>query len=148
MKLPRPGVHLQQGAPLDAEREDEFPERVVDRLIDAPDRQVDEIGRHIQEQALEAQQTTGQRLGDILIARFGISRVELSSALLKQLADNERPGGAKADRSSGNRDLEAPLPVVPASVSEAIEQADERARGRNVDGDMEQRGRLGEVRLP
>ena len=31
-----------------------LPERVVDRLVDPPDWQVDEIGRHIQEQALEA----------------------------------------------------------------------------------------------
>src|SRR5712691_9805376 len=41
-------------------------------------------------QALEEQQTTGERLGEVLIARFGVSRLELASALAEQLAEHER----------------------------------------------------------
>jgi hypothetical protein len=59
------------------------------------------------EQALDEQQTTGQRLGEVLITRFGISRPELASALGEQLAENENYAVAEGDRTSDSRDLEA-----------------------------------------
>ncbi len=58
------------------------------------------------EQALDEQRTTGRRLGEILVSRFGVSRLDLSSALLEQLAERES-ATTEADHTSDRRDLEA-----------------------------------------
>ena len=42
--------------------------------------------------ALEEQRTGGGRLGEILVERFGISRLDLASALAEQWAEYEQPG--------------------------------------------------------
>jgi DNA repair exonuclease SbcCD ATPase subunit len=43
--------------------------------------------------ALEEQRAGGGRLGEILVERFGISRLDLASALAEQWAEYEQPGG-------------------------------------------------------
>jgi chromosome segregation ATPase len=62
-------------------------------------------------EALEQQRETGERVGEILVSRFGVSRLALASALAEQWAEYERPG---SDESHGaettttdERDLEA-----------------------------------------
>lgn len=42
--------------------------------------------------ALEEQQRTGTRLGEVLVERFGVSRLDLASALAEQWAEYERQG--------------------------------------------------------
>jgi chromosome segregation ATPase len=44
------------------------------------------------ETALEAQRETGDRLGEILVDRFGVERLDLASALAEQWAEYERQG--------------------------------------------------------
>jgi chromosome segregation ATPase len=45
--------------------------------------------------ALEEQQRTGNRLGEVLVERFGVSRLDLASALAEQWAEYERQGTAE-----------------------------------------------------
>ncbi len=59
------------------------------------------------EQALELQAAQGGKLGEILVAEFGVSRVELASALAQQWAEAER--GARAEVGD-----DQPEPAVPA----------------------------------
>lgn len=59
------------------------------------------------QQALALQDAQGGKLGEILVAEFGVSRVELASVLAQQWAEAER--GARADVGD-----EAPEPAVPA----------------------------------
>ena len=42
--------------------------------------------------ALEEQRRTGERLGEILVERFGVSRLDLADALAEQWAEYERQG--------------------------------------------------------
>jgi hypothetical protein len=52
-------------------------------------------------QALEDQQATGQKLGEILIAKYGLSRLELAGALDEQWTEVEAgPAGDAADTDS------------------------------------------------
>jgi chromosome segregation ATPase len=64
------------------------------------------------ERALEVQSTEGGRLGEIVVAEFGVSRVELASALAEQWAEVER-----TVRSEELEALEdgAPSPEPPSS---------------------------------
>jgi chromosome segregation ATPase len=64
------------------------------------------------ESALQEQRTTGERLGEILVERFGISRLDLASALAEQWAQYERPGAAESPEPAApgeeqDRDLAA-----------------------------------------
>jgi chromosome segregation ATPase len=61
--------------------------------------------------ALEIQQRTGERLGEVLVAHFGVSRLELASMLADQWADIER-GGTPAEQA------DTPVPVPPPPVQE------------------------------
>jgi len=56
--------------------------------------------------ALAEQQTTGERLGEILVERFGVSRLDLASTLAEQWAEYERHGTAEEQQTqTGARDL-------------------------------------------
>jgi chromosome segregation ATPase len=60
--------------------------------------------------ALEEQRATGERLGEILVERFGVSRLDLASALAEQWAEYERQGGTEELNSpprTDERDLVA-----------------------------------------
>ena len=58
--------------------------------------------------ALEEQQRTGNRLGEVLVERFGVSRLDLASALAEQWAEYERQGTTEQQESHAEvRDLVA-----------------------------------------
>ena len=58
--------------------------------------------------ALEEQQRTGNRLGEVLVERFGVSRLDLASALAEQWAEYERQGTTEQQESHSEvRDLVA-----------------------------------------
>ncbi len=58
--------------------------------------------------ALEEQQRTGNRLGEVLVERFGVSRLDLASALAEQWAEYERQGTVEQQESpSEERDFVA-----------------------------------------
>ncbi|RDI74437.1 hypothetical protein Gocc_2013 [Gaiella occulta] len=74
------------------------------------------------ERALQLQDETGERLGEIIVARFGVSRLELASVLAEQWAELERtekaadaaaaaPPGDPSPQPAG--DPEQPLPRKP-----------------------------------
>ncbi|HJU48690.1 MAG TPA: hypothetical protein VJ689_11165, partial [Gaiellaceae bacterium] len=87
--------------------------------------------------ALEIQQRTGERLGEVLVAHFGVSRLELASMLADQWADIERGGtpGEQAD---------TPVPVPPPLQDDA--GAPEAARPEAAEqGDPTDRRPIGEI---
>ncbi len=53
------------------------------------------------EQALQLQEDTGERLGEILVGEFGVSRLELASVLAEQWAEFERSSTADEDAAAG-----------------------------------------------
>ena len=58
--------------------------------------------------ALEEQQRNGERLGEILVERFGVSRLDLASALAEQWAEYERQGTTEQQESHAeSRDVAA-----------------------------------------
>jgi chromosome segregation ATPase len=65
------------------------------------------------EQALELQRTTGERLGEILVEKFDIERLELAGALAEQWAEYER-NGANEERQAQL----SPTPTPPATLRE------------------------------
>ncbi len=67
------------------------------------------------EQALESQAAHGGRLGEILVAEFGVSRVELASALAEQWAAAERI--ARSDLPDGPENGSAPVVIDATPVS-------------------------------
>ena len=66
------------------------------------------------ERALQLQEQTGERLGEIVVAEFGVSRLELAGVLAEQWADFEN-----VDRQT-DKDLTRPVqvvePLTPAEV--------------------------------
>jgi DNA repair exonuclease SbcCD ATPase subunit len=71
-------------------------------------------------EALEQQRETGERVGEILVSRFGVSRLALASALAEQWAEFERPAADEPSGDSAEGDLEAvsaewpsPAPAAP-----------------------------------
>ena len=60
------------------------------------------------EQALARQDESGERLGEILVAEFGVSRLQLAGVLAEQWTGNEKDGGKPA--------LELVEPLTPAEV--------------------------------
>ena len=58
------------------------------------------------ERAMQIQAETGDRLGEVIVAEFGVARLELASVLAEQWAEFERDGPA-AGRSSLDRALPA-----------------------------------------
>lgn len=65
------------------------------------------------ELALEEQRSTGNRLGEILVERFEVSRLDLASALAEQWAEYERQGGSPQQMSE-NRSPEPESTSHPA----------------------------------
>jgi len=66
------------------------------------------------ERALQLQEDTGERLGEIVVAEFGISRLELAGVLAEQWADLEN-----AERnavSEPDRPVQHVEPLIPADV--------------------------------
>jgi chromosome segregation ATPase len=62
------------------------------------------------EDALELQRTTGERLGEILVERFKIERLELAGALAEQWAEYERSGA-----NDESEPLLSPTPLATAT---------------------------------
>ena len=60
------------------------------------------------EQALARQDESGERLGEILVAEFGVSRLQLAGVLAEQWTGGEKDGGKPA--------LELVEPLTPAEV--------------------------------
>jgi chromosome segregation ATPase len=72
--------------------------------------------------ALEEQQRTGNRLGEVLVERFGVSRLDLASALAEQWAEYERQGTTEQQESHAEtRDLVAVSDEERASPGEPAE---------------------------
>jgi len=65
------------------------------------------------EHALDVQRETGERLGEILVDRFSVERLDLAGALAEQWAEYER-GGAGDELSSPEEPALAPAPVLRA----------------------------------
>lgn len=66
------------------------------------------------ERALQLQENTGERLGEIVVAEFGVARLELASVLAEQWAELE-----KAERevvAGPDRPAQAVEPLTPAEV--------------------------------
>ncbi len=75
------------------------------------------------EHALELQRESGSRLGEVLVAHFGLSRVELASVLAEQWAEHERAGRqAEADQAAQGDN--GPAPQVKAVAPEDIDYTD------------------------
>jgi chromosome segregation ATPase len=80
--------------------------------------------------ALEEQGNTGERLGEILVERFGVSRLDLASALAEQWAEYERqgtidPGSIGAESIGTGSISQAPVEVGDlAAVSGEWKDAD------------------------
>lgn len=66
------------------------------------------------EDALRLQQETGERLGEIVVAAFGVSRLELASVLAEQWAALESPGGGVV--AAPERAMQPAVPLMPADV--------------------------------
>ena len=109
------------------------------------------------ERALELQAAQGGRLGEILVAEFGISRVELASILAEQWAEAER--GAQADggepvdngppvAQSPAQDVEATEPVARRPIGEIFVErglvTDEQLQAA-LEAQRQSGGRLGEI---
>lgn len=88
------------------------------------------------ERALELQEESGERLGEILVTQFGVARLDLASALAEQWAVLEREGKERDDRETDALPAPPPVPAAPApDVSPALllapfEHALERLRDR------------------
>ena len=77
------------------------------------------------EDALSAQRRNGERLGEILVARGHISRIDLAAALQTQWSwqqDGEEPAGPPAEAPAAVRRSESPLAVVAGFASAPGEQ--------------------------
>jgi chromosome segregation ATPase len=71
------------------------------------------------EQALQQQESTGERLGEILVTQFGVSRLDLAGALAEQWAEYERP---RTDEQHGEAAQAAPPPAPAPSTDEEVGQ--------------------------
>ena len=71
------------------------------------------------EQALRLQKETGNRIGEIVVSEFGVSRVEIAGVLSEQWADLEQAERAKNAEESARAKLKAaPDPVKPLTPAE------------------------------
>jgi hypothetical protein len=71
------------------------------------------------EQALRLQAETGNRIGEIVVTEFGVSRVEIAGCALEQWADIEQAERAKNAEESARAKLQAaPDPVKPLTPAE------------------------------
>jgi chromosome segregation ATPase len=75
------------------------------------------VTEHDLERALEEQQRTGMRLGEILVASYGVSRLDLASALADQWAALERPRASEQESEEDEHAAEADLAAVSAEWS-------------------------------
>jgi chromosome segregation ATPase len=82
------------------------------------------------ERALELQKNTGTRLGEILVAQFGVSRLDLASALADQWEALERPRRLTLSEDAPPRpDPELTAPEAdPDEVATEWTEADDQAR--------------------
>ena len=87
--------------------------------------------------ALEEQQRTGNRLGEVLVERFGVSRLDLASALAEQWAEYERQGTTEQQESNAET-------CDPVAVSDEWSGAPEDA---NEDADAVPKRPIGEIFL-
>ena len=77
------------------------------------------ITREQLEQALRLQEETGNRIGEIVVSEFGVSRVEIAGVLSEQWADIEQAERAKNAEESARAKLQAaPGPVKPLTPAE------------------------------
>ena len=70
--------------------------------------------------ALDEQQRTGDRLGEILVERFGVSRLDLAGALAEQWAEFERHGGSDGmgEAIPAPREIVATVEAAPEAVGD------------------------------
>ena len=66
------------------------------------------------ERALQLQAETGERLGEIVVAEFGVARLELASVLAEQWAELEKV--EREDVAAPDRPVAAVEPLTPAEV--------------------------------
>jgi hypothetical protein len=83
------------------------------------------------DQALEEQQATGNRLGEILVDRFGVSRLDLAGALAEQWAEYERQGGGAPSPVQPEASEPAPTkaPTALPAAEDGIEETTKRPIG-------------------
>jgi hypothetical protein len=74
--------------------------------------------------ALEIQQRTGERLGEVLVAHFGVSRLELASVLAEQWEGIESGGSSEPVETPA-----VPVPTPVEHADEGVEAAERRPIG-------------------
>ena len=82
------------------------------------------------ERALELQQRSGERLGEVLVNHFGVSRLDLASVLSEQWSEHDRaPNAVVPEVSAGPTADAAPAPSVLEQVEREVEASDMRPIG-------------------
>ena len=75
------------------------------------------------ELALQKQEQSGERLGEIIVAEFGVSRLELASVLAEQWAEFERDSKARDEQAAPVARPTAPVPAPAEQASGSTDAA-------------------------
>ncbi len=116
-------------------------------LVEAGLIEVDQL-----ERALALQVETGERLGEIVIAEFGVSRLELATVLAEQRAEYERPAPSDGSQNGEDANNTEPEPSAaappPRRIGEIfVEQGsiDRQTLEAALEVQQQTGGRIGEI---